>query len=96
LADRFALEIGRSQHSNLAAEFERLGHLRPAAAPAIWPASVPAGMPVMHIDRPPRCARLKASAAVQILPRAPDRVARLIYLDAFVPTNGRALIDFLS
>jgi hypothetical protein len=72
------------------------GHLRPAAAPAIWPASVPAGMPVMHIDRPPRCARLKASAAVQILPPAPDRVARLFYLDAFVPTNGRALIDFLS
>ena len=47
----FALEIGRSQHSNLAAEFERLVQLRPAAAPAIWPASVPAGMPVRHAHR---------------------------------------------
>lgn len=26
--------------------------------------------------------------------RARDRVARLIYLDAFVPDNGRALVDF--
>jgi pimeloyl-ACP methyl ester carboxylesterase len=27
--------------------------------------------------------------------RAPERVARIIYLDAFVPDNGQALIDFL-
>ncbi len=27
--------------------------------------------------------------------RVPERIARLIYLDAFVPENGQALIDFL-
>jgi pimeloyl-ACP methyl ester carboxylesterase len=33
--------------------------------------------------------------ATGVADRAPDRIARLIYLDAFVPTNGQALIDFL-
>jgi pimeloyl-ACP methyl ester carboxylesterase len=27
--------------------------------------------------------------------RAPDRIARLVYLDAFVPANGQALFDLL-
>jgi pimeloyl-ACP methyl ester carboxylesterase len=31
--------------------------------------------------------------ATAVADRARDRVARLIYLDAFVPTNGQALID---
>jgi hypothetical protein len=33
--------------------------------------------------------------ATGVADRAPDRVARLIYLDAFVPTHGQALIDLL-
>jgi pimeloyl-ACP methyl ester carboxylesterase len=33
--------------------------------------------------------------ATGVADRAPERVARIIYLDAFVPENGRALIDFL-
>jgi pimeloyl-ACP methyl ester carboxylesterase len=32
--------------------------------------------------------------ATGVADRAPERVARLIYLDAFVPGNGQALIDF--
>src|SRR5271167_4669587 len=33
--------------------------------------------------------------ATGVADRARDRVARLIYLDAFVPTNGQALIDLV-
>jgi pimeloyl-ACP methyl ester carboxylesterase len=33
--------------------------------------------------------------ATGVADRAPERVARIIYLDAFVPENGQALIDFL-
>ena len=33
--------------------------------------------------------------ATGVADRARDRVARLIYLDAFVPTDGKALIDFV-
>ena len=33
--------------------------------------------------------------ATGVADRAPDRIAQLIYLDAFVPTNGQALIDLL-
>ena len=33
--------------------------------------------------------------ATGVADRAPDRIARLIYLDAFVPTHGQALIDLL-
>jgi pimeloyl-ACP methyl ester carboxylesterase len=33
--------------------------------------------------------------ATGVADRAPERVARLIYLDAFVPEDGQALIDFL-
>ena len=33
--------------------------------------------------------------ATGIAGRAPDRIAQLIYLDAFVPTHGQALIDLL-
>ena len=33
--------------------------------------------------------------ATGVADRAPDRVARLIYLDAFVPTNGQALVDLV-
>jgi pimeloyl-ACP methyl ester carboxylesterase len=32
--------------------------------------------------------------ATGVADRARDRIAQLIYLDAFVPTNGQALIDF--
>ncbi len=34
--------------------------------------------------------------ATAIADQARDRIAKLIYLDAFVPTNGQALIDFLG
>jgi pimeloyl-ACP methyl ester carboxylesterase len=33
--------------------------------------------------------------ATGVADRTPDRIARLIYLDAFVPTHGQALIDLL-
>ena len=33
--------------------------------------------------------------ATGVADRAPDRIAQLIYLDAFVPTHGEALIDLL-
>jgi pimeloyl-ACP methyl ester carboxylesterase len=33
--------------------------------------------------------------ATSVADRARERVARMIYLDAFVPENGQALIDFL-
>ncbi|HJZ14741.1 MAG TPA: alpha/beta hydrolase, partial [Stellaceae bacterium] len=33
--------------------------------------------------------------ATGVADRARDRIAQLIYLDAFVPTNGQALIDLL-
>ena len=33
--------------------------------------------------------------ATGVADRVPDRIARLIYLDAFVPTHGQALIDLL-
>jgi pimeloyl-ACP methyl ester carboxylesterase len=33
--------------------------------------------------------------ATGVADRAPERVAQIIYLDAFVPENGQALIDFL-
>jgi pimeloyl-ACP methyl ester carboxylesterase len=33
--------------------------------------------------------------ATGVADRAPERVARIIYLDAFVPENGQALVDFL-
>jgi pimeloyl-ACP methyl ester carboxylesterase len=33
--------------------------------------------------------------ATGVADRAPDRVARIIYLDAFVPENDQALVDFL-
>ena len=33
--------------------------------------------------------------ATGVADRAPDRIAQLIYLDAFVPTHGQALIDLL-
>ena len=33
--------------------------------------------------------------ATGVADRAPDRITQLIYLDAFVPKNGQALVDFL-
>ncbi len=33
--------------------------------------------------------------ATGVVDRLPERIARIIYLDAFVPENGQALIDFL-
>jgi pimeloyl-ACP methyl ester carboxylesterase len=33
--------------------------------------------------------------ATGVADRAPERIARIVYLDAFVPENGQALIDFL-
>ena len=33
--------------------------------------------------------------ATGVADRAPERIAQIIYLDAFVPENGQALIDFL-
>lgn len=33
--------------------------------------------------------------ATGVADRAPERVARIVYLDAFVPENGQALIDLL-
>ena len=36
-----------------------------------------------------------SSSGSGVADRAPDRIAQLIYLDAFVPTHGQALIDLL-
>jgi hypothetical protein len=33
--------------------------------------------------------------ATSVADRAPDRIAQLIYLDAFVPTSDQALIDLV-